>query len=439
MTSFVTLSTCAPCSSPIDDTYADAIRAYQREIRDLKGRVRACEQECQSMSQSFSESEHENRELSEKINVLERINHHLSRELSSAHKRSGKMSSHETQTDNDEFLQLQTENENLKAQSRKMVKMMQDSIQKQQDLMDKINTKREKIEKMRALNETISQQLNETLEKNEELDHQVTNLSDKFHRYKTENKRLVLRLAETEGNLSESENSNSRLRQALNSASDKQQLRHSQDIVDMSARLFETEQKLQDAEAQVAELSQAKKELLEVTEKLNQSRAQCKQLAETLKHTQAFLLESKRQLIEGVDATKEDQGRQLVQMKARYEESNAHVRALQDKIDELQKELSEIRMSQLDVQNSSPKLASELKRLRNIESLYKTLLTQVSEKEGERSAIADLQSENERLRLKIDVSELENANLSSKLTDMEVRNRELERQLKELSMSSTHG
>jgi chromosome segregation ATPase len=207
---------------------------------------------------------------------------------------------------------------------------------------------------------------------------------------------LSIRLAETERNLIDSEATLSQLRAANDISHSKQ-----------NESLQEMSQKLMEAEARNEELSQVKDELADTNQKLEQSKRQCQRLAETLRETQAFLIESKRQLSESVAA-----GKQSAAEKVEREDA-----ALADAA-----QLRELRR--------------EVARLKPVEAKYDQSLRDLSQVREEHRRTAQLQSENDRLRAQIEASDVKNASLSRNVRDAEVHNRELQRRLLALQRQS---
>lgn len=429
--SAVSLSTCIPCSVPIDSVYANCIKSYQNEIQDLKRQLKESRNEIsrneshnETLSQCYTEMEHERDELIERVNVLERINHHINRQLAVHQKCSANISTRGTQTDVDVLLALETENKSLKAQIRQLLTMAHETLDSQQRLVAKYKSKSTKLDRLRAELSSATQQIKEANEKQEISNDRIAKLSAKKSRLKTENRRLTLRLTETEGNLTESESTNSRLRHVLSTVNDKEELKHSQTIIDVSKRLFEAETRLREAEMKAAESLQLKKDLQETSEKLEQSKVQCKQLAETLRQTQTFLMESKRQLTEGVVAEENEQ--QLNKMTAKYEQTSAETKRLQARIGELEGEVATLRHSDS---------GKEVARLRN---LYSNLLKQVSSTPGHSELITELQlqvdtaeARNHELEQMLEhhKSEEESLNISEQLDYLLTENRKLREQI----------
>jgi chromosome segregation ATPase len=138
----------------------------------------------------------------------------------------------------------------------------------------------------------LSQKLETSLNEQQILCRKISKSSESKARLKTENRRLGLRLAETEGNLKEVETQIEKLRS------------HHFSEAGMSLKLSEAEVRLQEAEVKIKDFRRIKKELQETKEKLEISEDRCRQLAESLRNTQAFLVESKRQWTESAGPKK---------------------------------------------------------------------------------------------------------------------------------------
>jgi DNA repair exonuclease SbcCD ATPase subunit len=161
----------------------------------------------------------------------------------------------------------------------------------------------------------------------------------------------------------------------------------------------ETEARLRDAEHRVIDFGRMKVELADTLEKLEQSRAQCKQLAETLRHTQPSLTKSKRTLAGEIEVVRSPQ------------------RHLQQRILELEAEVDEYRR--------------QIARLQKVEAMNADLFA----RDGQRR-IEELEHENERLKVKINMSDLSNTSLSRKVREAEIKNNGLQRQIFDLQNAS---
>ncbi|OHS98618.1 hypothetical protein TRFO_34948 [Tritrichomonas foetus] len=230
MSSFISFSSCTPCAGAIGDSYADYIKNYQKIVGGLKDQIHNIGQnlsekiqyseqkieECQALTYS-------NNEIYERLDVLKRINNTMNTEVI-AHQISFKERAvNETQTDDEELAQLQAENEDLKFQVQQLLTMAHKAIDKQQKLVARYQNKKEKLNNLRVHKDTLLTKIDISHHKADDLEKKVIVLMAKKSCYKAENKRILMRLAETEGNLQESESMTEYLRNKLNELMEKQQ------------------------------------------------------------------------------------------------------------------------------------------------------------------------------------------------------------------------
>lgn len=280
MTSFVSQSV-APCSASIDDVYANAVRAYQREIAELRRRLEECdacvtehEQTAKSLSASCEAKDRECAYLQEKSTDLERINHHVSRRLNAAREARPMFSCSYAQTDDDEYIRICGDNKSLKGQIRQLLAISQESLTRQQALVVKCESRTSKISELRRSIDELSGDLSKTRGRVEDVDGKVEELVSRNEWLTTDNRRIAVRLAETEGNVVESESTNARLRRIVNGKRDHT---NTENITAMN-------------------------------KKLERNHEKCLRLTESLRETQEFLDGSKNQL---VVANEREQGRYL--------------------------------------------------------------------------------------------------------------------------------
>jgi chromosome segregation ATPase len=151
-------------------------------------------------------------------------------------------------------------------------------------LVDKYAAKSQKLRGLRDTFNELSQKLQLALEQQELSSRRIARLSDSKAKLKTENRRLALVLAETEGNLRESQSANAKLRASLTES----QI--------YAVKFGETEARLQETELKLKDYGSMKRQLREARERLVASESRCQNLADALKKTQEFLVGSERQL-----------------------------------------------------------------------------------------------------------------------------------------------
>jgi chromosome segregation ATPase len=193
----------------------------------------------------------------------------------------------------------------------------------------------------------------------------------------------------------------------MNETAERQHYQHTEAIQQLTSKLGDAEARLRDAELQIVDHGRTKAELADTLENLEQSRAQCRQLAETLRRTQQFLAESKRHLSEepgGLDGARSPQ------------------RHLKDRVVELE---------QL-VEGYERRIA----QLQSVDAMNADLLERISHSRNDQKRIADLEQENEQLKLKMEVSDLSHASITRKAREAEIRNSELQRQVFDLQNTS---
>jgi chromosome segregation ATPase len=384
MASLGSLSLCPPCSGPIDEAYINCIRAYQVEIGSLKQQLGQTESEMddlqrehEALSGNYTKSKQTNRDLQQKVNSLEKTVHHQGSQLREIEKRISQRSTKAVQVTID--ADLREENAKLKSEVQHYVTLSNQALDGQQRLVKKVSAKSAKLAQLRSAFDDISLQLKESTVREEETTGILTRVAARRSQLKKESRRLAVRLSEAEANIAESERTTSRLRELMNETVDRQQCEHATSVHDLNARLADTEFRLHDAERRVIDFARVKTEYNDVLEKLEESQRQCKQLMETLQSRAPVQARLERQVVE---------------------------------------------------------FEKELGRLQTVEAMNADLFERVSISRDDQRRIADLQQENEQLRLRIDMSELSNTSLSRKVRESEIKNSELQRQVFDLQGAS---
>lgn len=289
MTTFGPFESYSPCSGPIDEVYSNCVSAYEKEINELKrllsdlqNQTKQHEKKSKELTKYTEELKNANVQMNEEIGQLERVNHHADRQLKAIQQRYSKLSSRETQTSQNDLLLAREENKNLKSQIQDLLAMSNESLSIQSTLMLKIHNSKAKIAIMKNKNQELSMNLQESIERENEINNQIFDETSQKNNIKAENKRLILRLAETEGNLEESDYINSRLRLKLEQSNEKQKQVNGQEMLDMSSQIVEQEAILHDLELQISDLEKTKKELENAQKELMKEKEKYKTLQKSI-------------------------------------------------------------------------------------------------------------------------------------------------------------
>lgn len=292
---FFSFNSCTPCSGIIGDTYTDSIKRDQVLIQELKKRIHILSEQIskqqgeeQIKENKCEEIQKANLEITNRLNVLKRINHHMNKQLQKIQKSNVQHVDNFSQTEDDEYLQLKTENDELSVQLHQLMDLAHHNVDTQQKLTEKYQKKKRKLEDLINQNDDTNSKINVSKNKREELSMKLASISAKYSKYTTENKLISIRLTETEGNLNEKEMMNERLRQKLQDLSGKQQKIHHENVLSMSSRLFDIETKRATAEIKIKELNRMKDELASTQEKIREKKIQIQQLSELLKQKQMY-------------------------------------------------------------------------------------------------------------------------------------------------------
>lgn len=289
MTTFGPFESYSPCSGPIDEVYSNCVSAYEKEINELKrllsdlqNQTKQHEKKSKELTKYTEELKNANVQMNEEIGQLERVNHHADRQLKAIQQRYSKLSSRETQTSQNDLLLAREENKNLKSQIQDLLAMSNESLSIQSTLMLKIHNTKAKIAIMKNKNQELSMNLQESIERENEINNQIFDETSQKNNIKAENKRLILRLAETEGNLEESDYINSRLRLKLEQSNEKQKQVNGQEMLDISSQIVEQEAILHDLELQISDLEKTKKELENAQKELMKEKEKYKTLQKSI-------------------------------------------------------------------------------------------------------------------------------------------------------------
>lgn len=289
MTTFGPFESYSPCSGPIDEVYSNCVSAYEKEINELKrllsdlqNQTKQHEKKSKELTKYTEELKNANVQMNEEIGQLERVNHHADRQLKAIQQRYSKLSSRETQTSQNDLLLAREENKNLKSQIQDLLAMSNESLSIQSTLMLKTHNSKAKIAIMKNKNQELSMNLQESIERENEINNQIFDETSQKNNIKAENKRLILRLAETEGNLEESDYINSRLRLKLEQSNEKQKQVNGQEMLDMSSQIVEQEAILHDLELQISDLEKTKKELENAQKELMKEKEKYKTLQKSI-------------------------------------------------------------------------------------------------------------------------------------------------------------
>lgn len=289
MTTFGPFESYSPCSGPIDEVYSNCVSAYENEIRDLtqllsnlQNQIQHHENKNKELVKYTEDLKNANVKMNEELSQLERVNHHVDRQLKAIQQFYSKLTNRETQTNQDDLLLAREENKYLKSQIQDLLAMSNDSLNIQSSLMTKIHNHKAKNTIMKNKNAELLMHLQESIERENELNNQISEETSQKINIKAENKRLMLRLAETEGNLEESDYVNSRLRLKLEQSNEKQKQVNGQEMLDMSAQIVEKEAALHELELQLNDLEKTKKELYDAQNELTKQKAQYKALEKSI-------------------------------------------------------------------------------------------------------------------------------------------------------------
>lgn len=373
MSSFISLNTCAPCSGPIDKVYANCIRSYQNEIENLKDQIDELTNssiELQSQEQEiqheYQELKHENEELQNKISVIERINHHLQRQASVSQKKVNKYASTDVQTDLSEYGTLLNENINLKQNIQQLVAVAKDSLNSQQKVFSKFKHKEAKLESIRSA-------FNESNKKYEELSKTFEETNTKKQKYKAENKRLMVRLTEAEGNINEITEINTQLRLKIQDTTGRKEFASTMQS-GVGNKISETEKRLNDAEQKINELVRVKQELKNTKKELADSQQYVQKLKETLQQTQEALDNSNKQF----NSMGFSQTNQVALDFEKNQMQNDKINELNGKIREYQREITRLKneneMLKNQSNNSDVFAKSEIQQQLNVQIAQNTKL-----------------------------------------------------------------
>lgn len=287
---FFSFNSCTPCSGIIGDTYTDSIKRDQFLIQELKKRIHILSEQIskqqgeeQIKENKCEEIQKANLEITNRLNVLKRINHHMNKQLQKIQKSNVQHVDNFSQTEVDEYLQLKTENDELSVQLHQLMDLAHRNVDTQQKLTEKYQKKKRKLDDLINQNDDTNSKIKVSKNKREELSMKLASISAKYSKYTTENKLILIRLTETEGNLNEKEMMNERLRKKLQDLSGKQQKIHHKNVLSMSSRLFDIETKRATAEIKIKELNRMKDELASTQEKIREKKIQIQQLSELLK------------------------------------------------------------------------------------------------------------------------------------------------------------
>ncbi|KAK8887058.1 hypothetical protein M9Y10_038094 [Tritrichomonas musculus] len=292
---FFSFNSCTPCSGIIGDTYTDSIKRDQVLIQELKKRINILSEQIskqqgeeQIKENKCEEIQKTNLEITNRLNVLKRINHHMNKQLQKIQKSNVQHVDNFSQTEVDEYLQLKTENDELSVQLHQLMDLAHRNVDTQQKLTEKYQKKKRKLEDLINQNDDTNSKIKVSKNKREELSMKLASISAKYSKYTTENKLILIRLTETEGNLNEKEMMNERLRKKLQDLSGKQQKIHHENVLSMSSRLFDIETKRATAEIKIKELNRMKDELASTQEKIREKKIQIQQLSELLKQKKMY-------------------------------------------------------------------------------------------------------------------------------------------------------
>ena len=221
--------TITPCSGNISDNYADDIRYYQGIVGELREQLHQVGEVYSSQLQYVDDTNEEiqnlnkeTRELKNKLEYLKRINANLNQQVNSYQIQSSQRATIGTQIDDIELIQLKQDNELLKKQVQQLIEMTHHAIDTQQMLVNKYHNKKVKLQNLRLDCEDFSINIQKSKDKQRDLNQHIQYLAEVEALYKAENMRANLRLAETEGNLQESELMNEKLRQKYHELASRQ-------------------------------------------------------------------------------------------------------------------------------------------------------------------------------------------------------------------------
>ena len=292
-------NSCTPCSGIIGDTYSDSIKRDQIIIQELKQKIEIFADQISNQQQEEQDQEincvqiqKANLEIENRLNVLKRINYHLNYQLKQNQKSNNQHVDNFSQTEDDEYTRLKSENEELSEHFQQLMKLTHHNVDTQQKLTEKYQKKKTKLENLINQNDDMNSKLINSKNKREELNKKLASISAKKSKYITENKLISIRLIETEGNLNEKEMMIDRLRLKLQDLTGKQQKIHHENVLSLSSRLFDIETRKATAEIKSKELKRMKEELQSTQEKIREKKMQIQQLSEQLKQKQAQLYET---------------------------------------------------------------------------------------------------------------------------------------------------
>ncbi|OHT03510.1 hypothetical protein TRFO_29117 [Tritrichomonas foetus] len=246
MTTFGPFEAYSPCSGPIDEVYASAINAYEKEIQKLQNQIIYMndqivkyEKAGKDLDQRTASLQNSNIRLKEELGNTERFNHQLDRQIKAIQKYKSMLTNKETQTNNNELLLARKDNADLKNQIQELITVTNNSINKQNTILQKINHKKEKMTSLKNEVQTATSDLEKSVNRENDFIKKIVKIKNKKKNYKADNMRLNLRLTETEGNLDESDLLNERLRNKYEQLQDKQKQINTQEILNRQREIYE--------------------------------------------------------------------------------------------------------------------------------------------------------------------------------------------------------
>lgn len=279
----------SPCADPIDQVYNNGLMAYKNEVEELQqayieyqNELKEKKEKKKELTKAVKSMHAMNAHLKEELNIVERTNHHIDNQLKSIHKYLNSLTTKETQTSYDDFLLAKEENIDLTNQIQDLIALIDESLKTQQLLINKTKKKEAKIAAIKKENEKLSNSVQVSHKTEENLFQKITEETSKKIQLKTDNKRLALRLAETEGNLEESSYINTRLREKLDQASSKKSQMNGEEILKLTSDIIEKESIVHDLEYKLTELEQTKRQLLDAQDEFQELDQQYQTLSNSL-------------------------------------------------------------------------------------------------------------------------------------------------------------
>ena len=206
--------TSAPCAGTMDEVYSNCIRSYQSENKRLKDQNRNLKQKLQTLTEDskklqdiYSGVSQDHSTLMSHIEDVETQNSIYQKQIKSQEKIIQKEKS---------------QNVYLQQEISKLLEVVNKSVKNQEQLAQELQFKTQKCQTMQLQAKNLEEKIQDlTSELSSSIDsiHATESALEQttlnFEESKTENKRIAIRLAETEGSLREIQLANEQLRKVI--------------------------------------------------------------------------------------------------------------------------------------------------------------------------------------------------------------------------------